>query len=90
MNEKNTDLQEQVAGDIRLWQQELILGVMRTLALVGLPLIILLLYDTLQNRLWGAFALYGGAYVLLLIVTWRRTPYIIHVSLGHILRPGRH
>jgi hypothetical protein len=32
MNERNTDLQDQVVGDIRLWQQELILGVLRNLA----------------------------------------------------------
>jgi len=82
MNEKSIKLQNEilVLKDIRSWQQELIRGLLRTLAIASSLLLIVILYDSYLDRAWGSGMFYGGIYaVLVLVAFWSRIPYNLQV-----------
>lgn len=67
-------------GDVRIWQQRLVRGVLRALVVVGLLAVVVSSYYAYTQQLLWLIPFYWAAYLLILVMAfWRRAPYAAQV-----------
>jgi GAF domain-containing protein len=68
------------AENIRVWQQQLVQGVLRAIVVVGLLAVAVSSYYAYVQGLSALIPVYLTAYALVLLITfWRRVPYAVQV-----------
>lgn len=69
-----------ILKDIRAWQEQLVRGMLRAIAVVGLLVAIAASYDSYMNGELWTLPFYWGSYgTIVLFLLWKRAPYAFRV-----------
>jgi GAF domain-containing protein len=77
------------SNDMRVWQQQLVQGVLRALVIIAPLAAVAGSYYDYTRQIYSTIPLYWGAYgILLLIAFWRRVPYTVQAGVIMLLIYG--
>ncbi|MCP4543837.1 MAG: STAS domain-containing protein [Chloroflexi bacterium] len=78
----STDFLDDALADVRMWQQQLVRGVLRTLVSVGAVAILAAVYFAYVSQDFWLIPFYLGAYVVLVLLSsWRQVPYVLQAGI---------
>lgn len=65
-----------ILAEVRTWQEQLVQGMLRAIAIVGFLAAAAGTYDSYTNQEWWTLPFYWGSYaVIVLLVFWKQAPY---------------
>jgi GAF domain-containing protein len=78
--EESIQAREATREDVRRWQELLVRGILRAVAIVGFLVAAFATYDSFVNQELWTIPFYWGSYgVVILLTIWRRAPYTLRV-----------
>jgi GAF domain-containing protein len=73
-------VQEATRSDVRRWQEQLVQGILRAVAIVGFLVAAFATYDSYINEELWTIPFYWGSYAIVILLTlWHKAPYALRV-----------